>query len=200
MSAEPKTGLYREAYEKDSCGFGLIASLDDQPSHWLVKTAIASLNRLTHRGAIATDGKTGDGCGLMLKKPEKFLRAAREGSGHPIWQRSVRRGPRVPATPMPALADRARAELAKQLGPKELKLAGWRKLPTDPAACGDEALKTLPRIEQVFVNAPADTRRGRVQPQAVPGAPPCRDACSSTTTRCSTCRACRRTRSSTRAW
>src|SRR3954463_5998197 len=69
------TGLYKAAYERDSCGFGLIANLDDQPSHWLVQTAIASLNRLTHRGAIAADGKTGDGCGLLLKRPEKFLRA-----------------------------------------------------------------------------------------------------------------------------
>jgi len=43
------TGLYKAAYERDSCGFGLIANLDDQPSHWLVQTAITSLNRLTHR-------------------------------------------------------------------------------------------------------------------------------------------------------
>jgi len=60
-------GLYRARYERDSCGFGLIASLDDEPSHWVVQTAISSLNRLTHRGAIATDGKTGDGCGLLIK-------------------------------------------------------------------------------------------------------------------------------------
>jgi glutamate synthase (NADPH/NADH) large chain len=59
--------LCRAAYERDSCGFGLIASLDDQASHWVVQTAISSLNRLTHRGAIAADGKTGDGCGLLIK-------------------------------------------------------------------------------------------------------------------------------------
>ena len=64
-------GLYKDAYERDSCGFGLIASLDDAPSHWLVRTAITSLNRLTHRGAIAEDGKTGDGCGLLLKRPDR---------------------------------------------------------------------------------------------------------------------------------
>ena len=70
MTHDTHAGLYREAFERDGCGFGLIASLDDKPSHWLVQTAIASLNRLTHRGAIASDGKTGDGCGLLLKKPE----------------------------------------------------------------------------------------------------------------------------------
>src|ERR1700721_2688957 len=67
-------GLCRSAFEKDSCGFGLIASLDDQASHWVVQTAISSLNRLTHRGAIAADGKTGDGCGLLIKTPTRFLR------------------------------------------------------------------------------------------------------------------------------
>src|SRR6266446_9538812 len=74
-------GLYRPAYERDSCGFGLIASLDDQASHWVLQTAISSLNRLTHRGAIAADGKTGDGCGLLIKQPTAFLRAAAAEAG-----------------------------------------------------------------------------------------------------------------------
>src|SRR5688572_7365792 len=74
-------GLFRESYERDSCGFGLLANMDDEPSHRLVATAITSLNRLTHRGAVAGDGKTGDGCGLMLKRPEKFLRAVAAEAG-----------------------------------------------------------------------------------------------------------------------
>src|SRR5579871_6212157 len=81
MTTETNRGLYREKFERDGCGFGLIASLDDKPSHWLVQTAIASLNRLTHRGAVATDGKTGDGCGVSLKRPEKFLRAVAAEAG-----------------------------------------------------------------------------------------------------------------------
>jgi len=68
------TGLYQPGFEKDSCGFGLIANIDDKPSHWLVKTSIEALARLTHRGAVAADGKSGDGCGLLLKKPDAFLR------------------------------------------------------------------------------------------------------------------------------
>src|ERR1700692_1851942 len=82
--ADPRVGdwgLCRASYEKDSCGFGLIASLDDRASHWVLQTAISSLNRLTHRGAIATDGKTGDGCGLLIKQPTAFLRAVATESG-----------------------------------------------------------------------------------------------------------------------
>src|SRR5260221_13752470 len=80
-------GLYRSGYERDSCGFGLIASLDDQASHWVLETAISSLNRLTHRGAIATDGKTGDGCGLLIKMPTRFLREAAVEAGFSLTQR-----------------------------------------------------------------------------------------------------------------
>src|SRR5580658_7490542 len=82
--ADPRLGdwgLCRAAYEKDSCGFGLIASLDDRASHWTLQTAISSLNRLTHRGAIANDGKTGDGCGLLIKQPTAFLRAVAAEAG-----------------------------------------------------------------------------------------------------------------------
>src|SRR5438045_3454450 len=81
------SGLHQDAYERDSCGFGLIASLDDAPSHWLVRTAMTSLNRLTHRGAVAADGKTGDGCGLLLKRPEGFLRAVAAEAGIELAER-----------------------------------------------------------------------------------------------------------------
>src|ERR1700675_3311390 len=82
--ADPRVGdwaLCRASYEKDSCGFGLIASLDDRASHWVLQTAISSLNRLTHRGAIAADGKTGDGCGLLIKTPTGFFREEGGGGG-----------------------------------------------------------------------------------------------------------------------
>jgi glutamate synthase (NADPH/NADH) large chain len=143
-------GLFRESYEKDSCGFGLIAQLDDQPSHWLVETAIQSLNRLTHRGAVAADGKTGDGCGLALRKPERFLRAVAAEAGIELAHRFA--SGLVFLSPHAAQADAACATLAAELAREDLALAGWRALPTSASACGGEALKTLPHIRQVFVN------------------------------------------------
>jgi glutamate synthase (NADPH/NADH) large chain len=147
-------GLCRVAYERDSCGFGLIASLDDRASHWVLQTAISSLNRLTHRGAIATDGKTGDGCGLLIKQPTAFLRAVAAEAGFaltPIFAAGL-----VFLNRDTAKADAAREALAEQLRLESLEIAGFRALPTDPSACGSEALKSLPLIEQVFVNAPPD--------------------------------------------
>src|ERR1700729_1267119 len=150
MKKHTGRGLYLERFERDSCGFGLIASLDDKPSHWLVQTAIASLNRLTHRGALRTDGKTGDGCGLLLKKPEKFLRALAKDAKIKLSTRFA--SGLVFLHQDAALAEAARTELRTQLERESLGVAGWRVPPTTPEACGPEALKTLPRIEQLFVN------------------------------------------------
>ena len=144
-------GLFRDSYERDSCGFGLIAQLDDQPSHWLVKTAIASLNRLTHRGAVASDGKTGDGCGLLVKQPAEFLRALAQAAAlelAPMFAAGF-----VFLNPEPARAAEAKRTLLVQLEREGLQVAGWRPVPTNPDACGAEALKTLPHIEQIFVNS-----------------------------------------------
>jgi glutamate synthase (NADPH/NADH) large chain len=147
-------GLYRSGYERDSCGFGLIASLDDQASHWVVETAISSLNRLTHRGAIATDGKTGDGCGLLIKMPTRFLREAAVEAGFSLTQRFA--AGLVFLDPDAGKGAHARRVLTSEIEREKLQVAGFRSLPTDPAACGLEALKTLPAIVQVFVNAGAD--------------------------------------------
>jgi glutamate synthase (NADPH/NADH) large chain len=155
--ADPRAadwGLCRVAYERDSCGFGLIASLDDRASHWVLQTAISSLNRLTHRGAIAADGKTGDGCGLLIKKPTAFLRAVASDAGlklAPMFAAGL-----VFLNRDAAKAAEARKVLTEQLQLEKLQVAGFRALPTDASACGSEALKTLPVMEQVFVNARGD--------------------------------------------
>ncbi|MBD3618558.1 MAG: glutamate synthase large subunit [Chromatiales bacterium] len=145
-------GLYRPEFERDNCGFGLIAQMDNQPSHWLVDTAIHALERLTHRGAVAADGKTGDGCGLLLKKPDGFLRSIAAEAG--IELGALYGVGMVFLSTDATQAASAREVLEAQLREEGLIVAGWREVPTNPEACGEEALKTLPAIMQVFVNAP----------------------------------------------
>jgi len=67
-------GLYQPDEFRDNCGFGLIAHMKGEASHTLVQTAIHSLSCMTHRGAIAADGKTGDGCGVLMAMPDAFFR------------------------------------------------------------------------------------------------------------------------------
>ena len=147
----PSTGLYRPAFERENCGFGLIAQMDGKPSHWLLETAIGALARLTHRGAVAADGKTGDGCGLLLKKPDSFLRSLAEEHGFTLKDQYA--VGMVFLNPDADKATKARQTLEAELTKEGLDILGWREVPTDPSACGEEALKSLPRIEQVFINA-----------------------------------------------
>lgn len=65
--------LYNQSQERDNCGFGLIAHIEGEPSHKVVRTAIHALARMQHRGAILSDGKTGDGCGLLLQNLTVFF-------------------------------------------------------------------------------------------------------------------------------
>ena len=147
----PTTGLYRPAFERDNCGFGLIAQMDGKPSHWLLSTAIGALARLTHRGAVAADGKTGDGCGLLLKKPDSFLRAAAREQGFALKDQYA--VGMVFLNPDSKKAKKARKTLEAELKKEGLAVLGWREVPTDPSACGEEALKTRPQVEQIFINA-----------------------------------------------
>ena len=198
---ETAWGLYRPSYERDSCGFGLIASLDDQPSHWVVQTAISSLNRLTHRGAIATDGKTGDGCGLLIKMPRRFLRAiAQESQIKLAAQFAVGL---VFLSRDAAKADEARRVLGEEIEREKLSVAGFRRLNVDPSACGEEALRTLPHIEQLFVNAGVDIDEAMFNRRLYMARRRAEKALEGDRTRAtppSTCRRSRRAPSSTRAW
>ncbi|PIX02535.1 MAG: glutamate synthase large subunit [Hydrogenophilales bacterium CG_4_8_14_3_um_filter_62_83] len=144
--------LYSPDFEQDSCGFGLIAQLDDQPSHKLVQTAIASLACMTHRGAVAADGKSGDGCGLLFKKPDGFLRTVAAEADITLSERYA--AGLVFLNRDAGLAQRARDLLAAELLGQGLAVAGFRKVSTDNSALGEYALKSLPTIEQIFVNCP----------------------------------------------
>ncbi|HUW98011.1 MAG TPA: glutamate synthase large subunit [Acidiferrobacter sp.] len=151
-SQEP-TGLYRPQFEKDACGFGLIAHLDGIPSPWLVQTAMASLSCLTHRGAVAADGKSGDGCGLLLKIPDAFMRRVAEESGIALMG-SYAVG-MLFLSPDEAKAAAARRVLTEECEREGFPVLGFRPVPVDVAALGPEAHATLPRIEQIFVANPA---------------------------------------------
>ncbi|KLV04382.1 glutamate synthase [Photobacterium aquae] len=144
--------LYNPMLDKDNCGFGLIAHIEGETSHRLVRTAISALDRMTHRGGIAADGKTGDGCGLLMKKPDSFYRGIAEDNG---WKLS-----REFAVGMlflsqdPIRAEQARTVILEELGRETLSLAGWREVPINPQVLGPIANDSLPNIEQIFVNAP----------------------------------------------
>nr|WP_297459767.1 glutamate synthase large subunit [uncultured Halomonas sp.] len=148
-------GLHQPGEFRDNCGFGLIAHMEGQASHDLLKTAIESLTCMTHRGGIAADGRTGDGCGLLFKMPVDFMRAiAREELGVELGARFA-----VGCVFLPdddSRETQARDILDAALTARGLSVRGWRDVPVDPSVCGPMALDCLPRIRQIFVEASDD--------------------------------------------
>ena len=148
------TGLYSPEFEKENCGFGLIANMDDKPSHWVVQTAIESLMNMTHRGGVAADCCTGDGCGLLMKKPQGFLQAVADKAGFELAEFYA--AGMIFLNQDAEKAATARKVLEEKLTNKGLIIAGWRTVPVDSAVLGAQAAGMEPLIEQVFVNAPAN--------------------------------------------
>ena len=144
-------GLYRPEFEKDNCGYGLIAHMDGSPSHELIVNSINALARLTHRGAIAADGKSGDGCGLLIGTPEAFFKTVASDLGY-ITKGLFAVG-MVFLNRDTELATSAKVIIQEELLEEGLIVLGWREVPVDPSVLGQQASQSMPKIEQIFVNA-----------------------------------------------
>lgn len=149
----PAQGLYQPDEFKDNCGFGLIAHMQGDASHDLVKTAIQSLSCMTHRGGIAADGKTGDGCGLLLAMPKAFFREEAKKLSDITLSEIFAVGT-VFLNLDPAVAAHSKQILAKEIEAEGLKVLAWRVIPTNVAALGEIALQSMPAFEQIIVNCP----------------------------------------------
>ncbi len=154
-------GLADPRAERAACGTGFIAQLSGQPSHQLVRDALATLIRLTHRGAVSADARTGDGAGILTQIP------------HALFARELGRAGFTPPAPgdlaagvffLPrddhAACARAKTLIAETLAAHGLPLLAWRAVPCDPDALGTHARRTCPQIEHTLVARPANIAAG----------------------------------------
>lgn len=145
-------GLYSPDHEKDNCGFGLIAHIDGVQSHKVIRNAIHGLSRMQHRGAVLSDGKTGDGCGLSMAMPSQFFRTIAEEAGVSLAKKFAVGQIFLPSKQ--SLADELMRLISDELTKETLGVAWWRKVAINPDVLGEIARKDMPDIYQVFVNAP----------------------------------------------
>ena len=131
---------------KDNCGFGLVANIKNRPSHKVLNDAVTALERMMHRGAVAADGKTGDGSGLLLSMPTEFM-----------IEEAAKEGVELPAQFAVASIFTKDLEhldtLEKICCNNDLKVILKREVPVDKNALGDQAIASLPHIVQVFIIA-----------------------------------------------
>ena len=149
--AVPGNTLYDAAFEHDSCGFGLVAQIDGRASKTLVDTAFAALAKLSHRGGVNADGVSGDGCGVLIHRPQAWLAALAGDAGIAL----VGQFAAGLVFLDPADGEAAAQTLETYLREEGLHVAGWRDVAIDPAACGPLAASARPRVRQVFVHAAA---------------------------------------------
>jgi glutamate synthase (NADPH/NADH) large chain len=129
---------------KDNCGFGLVAHLKNKPTHQNLEDAIESLSRMMHRGAVAADGKSGDGSGLLLSMPDDFMRKIAKTNNIDL--------PETYAVAMIfSSQDNEIDTFKKYCNDNGLKVVLTREVPVDTNALGKQALEILPNIVQVFV-------------------------------------------------
>ena len=143
-------GLYDPRYEHDACGVGMVARLDNQPTHEVVSRALTALEKLEHRGASGADPLTGDGAGILMQMPDELLRAV-AGIDLPA---AGAYGVLMCFLPTDAQA-RARAEslLERTVAEEGQHLLGWRDVPVCPEHTGATAGACRPEIRQLFVGA-----------------------------------------------
>jgi glutamate synthase domain-containing protein 2/glutamate synthase domain-containing protein 1/glutamate synthase domain-containing protein 3 len=143
-------GLYDPSYEHDACGVGMVARLDNRPTHDVISRAITALENLEHRGASGADPRTGDGAGILMQMPDELLRAVVDFDLPPLGAYGV-------LMCFLPTDDAARTSLQQQLERtvegEGQRLLGWRDVPVDPSQAGEVAGACRPVIRQLFVGA-----------------------------------------------
>ncbi len=134
-------------FDHDSCGVGFVATLRNQPTHEILTQALTALARLAHRGAIAADGKSSDGVGIMTGIPREFLLASAGLSldaGKPLA---------VGVVFFPSESSSGQLALEQALAAQNLSVLAWRVVPAREEVLGEIALSSIPVIRQVLVTA-----------------------------------------------
>jgi glutamate synthase domain-containing protein 2/glutamate synthase domain-containing protein 1/glutamate synthase domain-containing protein 3 len=151
-------GLYDPSFEHDACGVGMVARLDNRPTHEVIARAITALENLEHRGASGADPRTGDGAGILMQMPDELLRAVVDFELPPLGSYGVL----MCFLPTDAEARASLEQLLERTVEAEgQRLLGWRDVPVDPTQAGEVAGACRPVIRQLFVGAGSEQARDR---------------------------------------
>src|SRR5580693_3279544 len=145
------TGLYDPAYEHDACGVGMVADLNGRPDHDIVDRGLTVLERLAHRGASGAEVNTGDGAGILVQIPHRFLAGAAAAAGFTLPDAGGYAVGLVFLPSDPDDAAKARTVVEHTAAEEGLAVLGWRAVPTEAGDLGLIAKSAMPLIEQLFV-------------------------------------------------
>ena len=141
-------GLYDPRFEHDACGVSFIVDVKGRATRRIVELGLGALCNLEHRGATGAEADTGDGAGILIQMPDRFLRSVLPFD--------------IPAAGAYAVGlaflptddeDRLKVcsafdALAREEG---LRVVGWRDVPIDASSVGATARRVMPAFKHVVV-------------------------------------------------
>ncbi|HEY5250203.1 MAG TPA: glutamate synthase large subunit [Acidimicrobiales bacterium] len=148
--------MYDPAFEHDACGIALVADLHGRKSHTLVRQAVTALEHLNHRGATGAESATGDGAGILVQMPHRFLADVLD------VDLPAAGGYAAGMVFLPTDADdaaKAEHRFGQLAAEESLRVLAWRDVPVDPEPLGASARRAMPRLRQVVV-APTSEATG----------------------------------------
>jgi glutamate synthase (ferredoxin) len=146
-----KQGLYDPQFERDACGVGFIVHMKGKKSHEIVEQALTILLNLDHRGACGCEPNTGDGAGILLQIPHKFMQKVAAAENISLPEPGRYGVGSIYTSPDPVTREQSRKIFERVVAEEGQKVLGWRDVPTDNSSLGDTAKASEPFMQQVFI-------------------------------------------------
>ena len=147
-----KQGLYLPEFEHANCGAGFICNLKGEKTNQIIHDALEILVKLEHRGGVSSDGKTGDGAGLLVDIPHEYFSRVCD------FELPAQREYAVGMVFLPKHKNQykfCKDTFEKEITAQGLSILGWREVPVDSSQLGEIALASEPNIEQLFIGKTA---------------------------------------------
>ncbi|MDD5432405.1 MAG: glutamate synthase large subunit [Candidatus Omnitrophica bacterium] len=144
-------GLYDPIFEHDSCGVGFVCNIKGDKSNAIIKQGVEVLHRLSHRGAVGSDPKTGDGAGILIQIPHGFFKKVAQENNIDLPDLASY-GSGLIFLPQ----DDEERKFCKETFENVIEeqnqiLLGWRTLPINDSDIGEGAKSTQPVFEHIFI-------------------------------------------------
>jgi len=139
-------------HERDACGVGFIARLNQKSSNQVVFQALNALTCMEHRGGCSADNMSGDGAGITSQIP---------------WDLLLNEGFNIPDSSNPSIGnygiamifvseddiDSIKKIFAWVLEEYDLKLVGWRMVSVNSSVLGEQAKSNEPLVIQCIIKS-----------------------------------------------
>ncbi|TSA53127.1 MAG: glutamate synthase subunit alpha, partial [Actinobacteria bacterium] len=145
----PASGLYDPRFEHDACGVSFVVDIKGRKSHAIVAMGIGALCSMEHRGATGAEVETGDGAGVLIQIPHRFLS---EVAGF-VLPAVGGYGVGIAFLPIDEkLRNDALHAIEQIINEENMDVLGWRDVPVDPSCLGKSARDVMPFFSQIFIS------------------------------------------------